>query len=171
MVKVIFHCAMCQIMLFNHILEYCTGKDQICTSISKPKKSITFKLLHHLYKTSNCPKNPGTIDINKQDCIPVGCIPPACWPYLLARGGAWSRGVPGWGMSARGGGGGIPACTEADPLCEQNSWHTLLKILPCSKLRLRAVNTSVDNDFSSAVNIIHSTKNHNILSQKSRKFW
>ena len=32
---------------------------------------------------------------NKQDCIPVGCIPPACWPYLpacTAQGGAWSKG-------------------------------------------------------------------------------
>ena len=26
------------------------------------------------------------------------------------------------------------------PPCEQNSWHTLVKILPCPKLRLRAVN-------------------------------
>ena len=34
----------------------------------------------------------------------LGCIPPACCPYL-------------------------PACTASG--CEQNSWHTLLKILPC----------------------------------------
>ena len=30
----------------------------------------------------------------KQDCIPVGCIPPACWPYLpacTAQGGVCSR--------------------------------------------------------------------------------
>ena len=40
----------------------------------------------------------------KQVCIPVGCVRPACCPYL-------------------------PACTA--PECEQNSWHTLLKILPC----------------------------------------
>ena len=40
----------------------------------------------------------------KQVCIPVGCVPPACCPYL-------------------------PPCTA--PRCEQNSWHTLLKILPC----------------------------------------
>ena len=36
----------------------------------------------------------------KQDCIPVGCVPPAHWPYLPAccvPGGAWSRGVPGLG--------------------------------------------------------------------------
>ena len=76
-----------------------------------------------------------------KDCIPVGCIPPACWPYLPActvQGGAWSPGgrlLPG---------GGIPACTEADPPCEQNSWHTLLKILPCPKLRLRVVKSRFD---------------------------
>ena len=80
----------------------------------------------------------------KQECIPVGCVPPASWPYLPAcsapEGGAWS-----WGgaCSGEGGclvlGGGIPACTEADPHCEQNSWHTPKKILPCPKLRLRAV--------------------------------
>ena len=58
----------------------------------------------------------------KQDCIPVGCVPPACWPYLWAcsaaaaagcvylvgggtwsggctwfRGCTWSGGVPGPG--------------------------------------------------------------------------
>ena len=30
-----------------------------------------------------------------QDCIPVGCIPPACWPYPPActvQGGAWPQG-------------------------------------------------------------------------------
>ena len=33
------------------------------------------------------------------------------------------------------------ACLDTTPhvTCEQNSWHTLLKILPCPKLRLRAV--------------------------------
>ena len=56
----------------------------------------------------------------KQDCIPVGCIPRARWPYLpvcSARGG----GLPGpggclvWGVPAWSRGCGIPACTEADP--------------------------------------------------------
>ena len=101
-----------------------------------------------------------------QDYIPVRCIPPAHWPYLpacSAPGGgggvpAWSGGgaclVPGGGAClvlegsclVRGGclpgpgGGDTPACTEADPH-GQNSWHRLLKILPCPKLRLRAVIT------------------------------
>ena len=54
----------------------------------------------------------------QQDCIPVGCIPPACWPYLPACTAQGWVGVCFWGMSARGGcllPWGIPACTEADP--------------------------------------------------------
>ena len=66
-------------------------------------------------------------------------------------GGAWSRGVvpgPG-GVCCRGcllqgvpGPGGVVsqhALRQTPPHCEQNSLHTLLKILPCPKLRLRAV--------------------------------
>ena len=72
--------------------------------------------------------------------------------YLLG-GCTWSRGGCTWswevylpgGVPARGvylpGGctwpGGI--CPGTSPPCGQNSWHTLLKILPCPKLRLRAV--------------------------------
>ena len=87
------------------------------------------------------------VSIMKQDCIPVGCAPPACWPYLPActvqgggpNGGAYlvlvgggcsgggylpspggmsaPNGVPTWsgGVPAGSQGGGIPACTEADP--------------------------------------------------------
>ena len=80
---------------------------------------------------------------SKQDCLPVGCIPPACWPYPPA---CTARGVPARGVSALGGvcmsaprggllrgwglGGsargreGIPTCTEADtPPCGQNDRH------------------------------------------------
>ena len=40
------------------------------------------------------------------------------------------------------------ACWDTTPLHGQNSWHTLLKILPCPKLRLRAVtNRSLSGDF------------------------
>ena len=43
----------------------------------------------------------------EQDCIPVGCVPPACWPYLpscTAQGGACSGGVsaPGGGACSQG---------------------------------------------------------------------
>ena len=93
-----------------------------------------------------------------KDCILVGCVPPACCPYLpactvpggggylpLVRGGVCSQGgylrlwSGGGGVCSQGGGtclwAGwcIPACNGADPPppCEQNSWHTFLKILPC----------------------------------------
>ena len=105
----------------------------------------------------------------KQECIPVGCVPAAHWPYaavyfpggvclvwggLLLRGGLPGPGgcLPGLGGSPWSAGGvclagpgglllpegsawlvrrwGIPPCTEADPPHGQNSWHTLVKILP-----------------------------------------
>ena len=76
-----------------------------------------------------------------------------CQGGILARGSALPEG--GSALPERGGlpfqggaclsggcllarGDGIPAYTEADPTCGQNSWH-ILKILPCPKLRLRAV--------------------------------
>ena len=34
-----------------------------------------------------------------------------------------------------------------DPPCGQNSWHTLLKILPCPKLRLHAVKNTVSSKY------------------------
>ena len=70
----------------------------------------------------------------KQECIPVGCVPAAHWPYagvcfFPGGGGVCSGGGVGW-VSAPGGGvcylggsgpgvggggwGCIPACTEAD---------------------------------------------------------
>ena len=92
--------------------------------------------------------------IEKQECIPVGCVPAAYWPYagvcfpgggvVWFRGGAWSgRGVwsPGgvwsggvWsqGGLVRGGllwgGCGIQACTEAEPLPVDR--QTPVKTLP-----------------------------------------
>ena len=85
----------------------------------------------------------------EQECIPVGCVPPARLLYLpecSARGrGACSRGVPApvlWECLVRGGGVWYPSMHWGRtplPPCEQNSWHTLVKILPCPKLRLRAV--------------------------------
>ena len=61
--------------------------------------------------------------IDKQVCIPIGCVPPAGCPYLpayTAPGGVYSRGclLRGKGGVCSQGGvcsrGGIPACTEAD---------------------------------------------------------
>ena len=46
---------------------------------------------------------------NKQECIPVGCVPPACWSYpsMHCMAGcvsqhALGRGVSAWGVSAQG---------------------------------------------------------------------
>ena len=63
----------------------------------------------------------------EQECIPVGYVLAARWPYpgvsfaggVCPRGGGgllrgWWSG-PGGSVWSRGGGGGIPACTEADP--------------------------------------------------------
>ena len=54
-----------------------------------------------------------TLNTLKQDCIPVGCVPPACCPYLPActvLGGVWSGGcLPLVGRGC------IPACNGADP--------------------------------------------------------
>ena len=70
----------------------------------------------------------GSVDINvafgkkesnwEQECIPVGCVPSAtvavCWGCLVPEvEGVCSRGAWSWG-------GSIPACTEAEPPCEQN---------------------------------------------------
>ena len=57
--------------------------------------------------------------------------------YLVPGGGGYLpglRGIPAWSAWS----GGVPAQVLAP--CGQNSWHKLLKILPCPKLRLRAFN-------------------------------
>ena len=102
---------------------------------SKPLGNRTLKIME---------KIPGNLlkpgKIMEQDCIPVGCVPPACYPYLpactgpvvAAPGGCLVQGVsfPGGcllrgrgGLPASGPGGHvcIPACNGADPPpCEQN---------------------------------------------------
>ena len=98
------------------------------------------------------------------ECIPGGCIPPTCCPYLPAwtapGGGTFPRGVylPG-GCTCQGGTcpGGVPArgctCVPAQrgvylprgctcpgtPPCEQNDWQTGVKLCKLRKLRLWAV--------------------------------
>ena len=97
--------------------------------------------------------------IEKQECIPVGCIPPAHWLHLVVSSGAcmpgghacwgdvWSGGAcPGdvhaWGCGgcAQGRGHVCPGghawpgkvCWDTcmPPCCGQNSWHMLAKTLP-----------------------------------------
>ena len=69
-----------------------------------------------------------------------GSAPRGVWSRGLSGAGGllpgcvWSGGVCSWGDGPGGvwsqGGDCIPACTEADPPCVQNSSHTLVKILP-----------------------------------------
>ena len=58
--------------------------------------------------------------ILKQECIPVGCVPPVHWSYLIVS--AMHAPPP---SHAR------PHPLPRTPPCGQNSWPTLLEILPC----------------------------------------
>ena len=88
----------------------------------------------------------------KQECIPVGYVPPACCPYLPAcpgQGGCLLPGLGGVcsreGVCYQGGcllPGVIPACTKADPPCEQND-RQVQKYYLCPKLRLREVTSTI----------------------------
>ena len=108
---------------------------------------------------------PGFLSCNarivwQQECIPVGCIlPSACWPYpsmhcwgCTCPGGCTCLGgVPVWGVY-------LPwVCVPAQGVTcwgvylprgylpryspPWTEWQTGAKILPCPKLRLRAVKT------------------------------
>ena len=95
-------------------------------------RGALLELKMNLWKVSVFIQSERKIEIiNVHDCIPVGCIPPARWPYLPACSAPGGCLVPGEGVSAPGGfapggqllGGGIPVCTEAAPPCEQNHTH------------------------------------------------
>ena len=100
----------------------------------------------------------------KQECIPVGCVPPACCPYLPActapRGCTWSEGDLVWGRGCTWSGGCIwsGGCTlswgytwSGGYLPRYSSlrteWQTGVKILSCPKLHLRAVKIKYDAVF------------------------
>ena len=38
--------------------------------------------------------NHSGIDVSKQECIPVGCIPPTCWPYSFSIPGVVCPSLP-----------------------------------------------------------------------------
>ena len=75
------------------------------------------------------------------NCSGGGVIAP--WGGVFSQVGVCSRGC----VCSRGGRGicsggrcvSQHALRQRPPPCEQNSWHTPMKILPCPKLRLRAV--------------------------------
>ena len=78
-----------------------------------------------------------------QECIPVWCALPACWPYPLVLrgcqpGAVCRRGL--WGCLPREGlHRGPPDQRQTNPSRGQYPWHTFVKILPCPKLRLLMV--------------------------------
>ena len=61
-----------------------------------------------------------------QVCIPVGCVPPACWPYpsMHCTGGCLTRGCLPRRVCPS-------ACWDTHSPCEQNDWLTGVKMLPC----------------------------------------
>ena len=76
----------------------------------------------------------------KQVCIPIGCVPTACCPYLPAY--TAPEEVPArWGGVCGGSApveGDLGGCSW-----EQNSGHTLLKILPCPNFVAGGINTEI----------------------------
>ena len=76
------------------------------------KKDGVFKIIERNMKKAQKQKNKTKNNIkNKKIWIPIGCVSPACCPYLPACTAQWG------GVCS---GGCIPACTEAAPPCEQN---------------------------------------------------
>ena len=88
----------------------------------------------------------------QQECIPVGCVPPAHWPYLVV-----SYAHPPHIHASPGNHTGppttmhaprqprMPPSNHASPPATtppRTEWQTGVKILPCPKLRLRAVTRS-----------------------------
>ena len=81
----------------------------VCVLVSKVTNKIKVKDSHAL---------------QKQECIPVGCVPPACWPYST---------VSYVSVLHPGEGG------RADTPPPWTEWQTCVKTLPCPKLRLQTV--------------------------------
>ena len=77
---------------------------------------------------------PGGVCFQEGGCLLLG----GCVCFLGGLSAPRGRCLLPGGVSAPGG--CLLPHTHTHPSCGQNSWHTLLKILPCPKLRLRAVN-------------------------------
>ena len=63
-----------------------------------------------------------------------------------------------------------PPDRKHPPLCEQNSWHTPMKILPCPKLRLRAVTIMERRTLHSVAQSQKSLGSHNKHGNISKSF-
>ena len=82
-----------------------SDKDQISQDLSRDMAVNNTK-----WQKQQCAVSNSCKIMYQQDCILVGCVPPARWPYLVAcsapggGGGVCSRGVSApWGVSAHGG--------------------------------------------------------------------
>ena len=77
----------------------------------------------------------------KQECIPVRCVPLSCWPYPVVSDGGGVSSQPPWRLNPPSDADPpvIHAGKSPPPPCGQKEWHALVKIIPCPKLRLRAV--------------------------------
>ena len=86
------------------LFEECRHRLTSTISNCKEMKCINLKSDLH-WKVIEVAALPGIIEI--QECIPVGCVPPACWPYpsMHCAGGCipayTTQGVSVQGVSAR----------------------------------------------------------------------
>ena len=96
---------------------------------------------------------------NKQECIPVGCLPPAHWPWggctclgvcTCPEGGTWPRVYLPRGCTYPGG-----TCPGTPPY-GQNSWHMLLKLLPCQNFVAGGKNNNNNWETWPGIEPIHS---------------
>ena len=121
--------------------------------------SIFSRLYVDVYDIYNAVQRIKTFEICKQqECIPVWCVSPALYHTgggrSLSGGCSLSRGLVSiQGVYVQGGlwqvdpprrNMGSGCQTESDIIPEiprhgKNDWHTAVKILPCPKLRLRAI--------------------------------
>ena len=107
---------------------------------------IYFPGIHCAHPVGKCSHN----HINKQECIPVGCVPPTHWLYFIVCAGGMCAAHPPPCMhpchacpppphiplpymppAMHTSLPCMPPATYPPSPCGQNSWHSLLKILPC----------------------------------------
>ena len=67
-----------------------------CRNKNERNNIVQFR---HSKKTSRRCFTCWLVDL-KQECIPVGCVPPACWPYPIVSHGGWIRGGLHRGVSS-----------------------------------------------------------------------
>ena len=96
---------------------------------------------------------------NKQDCIPVGCVPPACCPYLPTCTELWGACVWSQGGAALGGaclwsrgclllGGGVPASGPEGGLLQGGMYPSMQwGRMTCKNITLSQTSFAGGNNF------------------------